>query len=202
MKSVFVILVAVIMAATAAPPTHRLRSKSAPPSAAAAPPSASAASDKAKFVAAALGEEKWQLEVGFLSEGARTKHVHYTHGRSSDPSHVSPDGMTREDFYKHMAKVHAEAYPSSTSPTGSILVFGVVAQERYKDKPPGLSDTHKHTPCFTTTPHYWNKVSRISREKFKVPLNAVAHRTYAAMFAYVRSPTRCPSPNAPVKARF
>ena len=133
MKSVLVILVAVVMAATAAPPTHRLRSKSAPPSAAAAPPSASAASDKAKFVAAALGEEEWQLEVGFLSEGARTKHVHYTHGRSSDPSHVSPDDMTREDFYKHMAKVHAEAYPSSTSPTGSILVFGVAAQERYKD---------------------------------------------------------------------
>jgi len=42
--------------------------------------------DKAKFVEAALGEEVALSEVGFLGEGVRTKHVHYTQGRSSDHS--------------------------------------------------------------------------------------------------------------------
>jgi hypothetical protein len=32
-------------------------------------------------------------------------------------------------------------------------------------------------------------VARISREKYNVPLNAVAHRTYSAMFSYIRRPT-------------
>ena len=32
-------------------------------------------------------------------------------------------------------------------------------------------------------------MARISREKYNVPLNAVAHRTYSAMFSYIRRPT-------------
>ena len=125
--------------------------------------------------------------VGYLPRGSRTKCVHYTHGRSRALGHVQPDTLEREDLWKHLLQCYAEAYPELGSPTGSILLFGVVAEERYQDHIPGYSMTHKHAPCYTSQPHYWNKVADISRKKYNIYLNAVSHTSYATMFRYVRA---------------
>ena len=85
------LLVSVFMAVASAhggAPARRLRSKVSPAVASSARATTAAPTiteaDKAKFVEAALGEEVALSEVGFLGEGVRTKHVHYTQGRSSD----------------------------------------------------------------------------------------------------------------------
>ena len=80
-------------------PVRRLRAKT--------PPAAAAGSAAAAFVAAALGEEQWMHDVGLLQEDARTKHVHYTHGRSADPAHTRPDDMSRDELFEHMPKVYS-----------------------------------------------------------------------------------------------
>ena len=87
------LLVSVFMAVASAhggAPARRLRSKVSPAVASSASATTAAPTitdaDKAKFVEAALGEEVALSEVGFLGEGVRTKHVHYTQGRSSDHS--------------------------------------------------------------------------------------------------------------------
>ena len=54
---------------------RRLRAKT--------PPAVAAGSAAAAFVAAALGEEQWMHDVGFLQEDAHTKHVQKSHRRSS-----------------------------------------------------------------------------------------------------------------------
>ncbi len=67
--------------------------------------------------------------------------------------------QVRGEADAQVLKVYAEAYPDAKAPSGSILVFGLVAKERYNDSFPGLSNTHKHCASFTTTPHYWAKAS-------------------------------------------
>ncbi len=141
------------------------------------------------YAQVALRDEMLFATLGFLQPGARTKHVHYTHGRSAGHGRVQADNMTREKFWLHLEKVYAEAYPDPGSPTTSILAFGVVVQEMYEKKVPGFSSSHKHAPCFTTVPHYWGKVATISREKYGVYLNAVSHKCYTTMFRYVREPS-------------
>ena len=108
--------------------------------------------------------------VGYLPRGSPTKCVHYTHWRSRALGHVQPDTLEREDLWKHLLQRYAEAYPELGSPTGSILLFGVVAEERYQDHIPGYSMTRKHAPCYTSQPHYWNKVADISRKKCNIYL--------------------------------
>lgn len=83
---------------------------------------------------------------------------------------------------------NAEAYPDPASPTGSILVFGLVAQERYPTQISGHSATHKHAACFTSRRHRWNKVAEISRSK-GVYINAVSHYAYSVMYRYLRQPS-------------
>ena len=68
-------------------PVHRLRSKTA---------LAAAPVTEAAFLEAASGEELLSCDAGLLAESARTKHVHYTHGRSSDAAHTRP--ATRPAF--------------------------------------------------------------------------------------------------------
>ena len=72
----------------------------------------------------------------------------------------------------------------------SILCFGMVARERCQANPiDGLRHPHHHGPLFCTIQHYWNKISKHSLEKYKVPLNAVCHDTYSEMFSYLKTPT-------------
>ena len=57
-----------------------------------------------------------------LSPGVKRKHIHWTHVRTNDPSHVQPDQMTRQQFWAHLEKVYEEVYPEPANATGSILV--------------------------------------------------------------------------------
>ena len=102
-------------------PVHRWRAKTV---LAAGPVS------EAAFLEAALGEELLSCDAGLVAESARTKHVHYTHGRSSDSAQTRPDTMSRKELWEHLARVYAEAYPCANSPTKSTLVLALVAQKR------------------------------------------------------------------------
>ena len=88
-----------------------------------------------------------------------------------------------------MTPWHKDVYPDPTNPTGSLLAFGLVAQEAYSVTSPGQCRTHKHAPTFCSEPIYWNKVAKRSLEAYGVKLNAVAHDSYADMYAYVREPS-------------
>ena len=123
-------------------------------------------------------------EPGLLLATVRRMHVHYTHVSTNDSNHVQPGDMTREQFWNHLAKVYAEVYPDCTSPTGSILLFGLVAQEEHQGAVLiAHNKTHKHCATFSTRQHYWSKVAKHSLQRYSVPLNAVAHSTYATMYA-------------------
>ena len=102
-------------------PVHRLRAKTA---LAAGPVS------EAAFLEAALGEELLSCDAGLVAESVRTKHVHYTHGRSSDAAQTRPDTMSRKELWEHLVRVYAGAYPCAKSPAKNILVFALLAQER------------------------------------------------------------------------
>ena len=72
----------------------------------------------------------------------------------------------------------------------SILLFGKVVKERHQAATQAAHrDEHHHAACFCTQRHYWNKVAALSREKYNVPLNAVAHDGYGTMYAYLTAPT-------------
>ena len=85
---------------------------------------------EAAFLGAALGEELLSCDASLVAESARTKHVHYTDGRSSDVAQTRPDTMSRNELWEQLVRVYAEAYPCAKSPAKSILVFALVAQER------------------------------------------------------------------------
>jgi hypothetical protein len=74
-----------------------------------------------------------------------------------------------------------DVYPDPCSPTGSVLAFGMVAEECYSVTSPGQCPSHKHAPCFCTEPIFWNKVAKRSLEGYYVKLNAVAHESYVDM---------------------
>ena len=50
-------------------------------------------------------------------------------------------------------------------------------------------DAHHHAVVFCNTPHRWAQIRRLSAEKYKIQLNAVAHETYTTMYQYLRAPT-------------
>ncbi len=162
------------------PPAKRLRGKQ---------PGEDAATAAARFADLATAEELAHPDVKFAGAGVRRKHIHWTHGRSANPAHIQPCAMTRAQFWSHLEKVYKEVYPAPGSPTGSILAFGLVAQEPYATTAPGVCPTHKHAPTFNTEQHFWNKVARHSLDKYGVKLNAVAHDSYLDMYNYVRTPT-------------
>ena len=137
---------------------------------------------------ATVSDEVLFGELGKLAPGHRCTHVHYTHGRSGGAGHKQPCTMSREAFWKHLEDCYREAYPDPASPTGSILSFGIVAQERYSKTVSGHSDTHKHAACFCSEQHRWSRVAEVSRAK-GVYVNAVAHYSYSVMYRYLRQPT-------------
>ena len=64
-------------------------------------------------------------ELGALPADARRSHIHWTHVSTNDPAHVQPGQFSRPDFWLHLEKVYQETYPDASSPTGSILMFGL-----------------------------------------------------------------------------
>ena len=125
-----------------------------------------------------------------LGPKVRRNHMHYTHVRTRDPSHRQPESFTRKEFYDHMDTCYRLAYPDTNSLTGSILMFGGVAKERHaKAFGIHLRDEHHHCITFCSVQHYWEKVVRISRDMFKVYLNAVAHTGYTEMWQYLKAPS-------------
>ena len=42
----------------------------------------------------------------------KRKHVHYTHIRTNDPSHVQPSAFSREGFFLYLKKLYEEVYPT------------------------------------------------------------------------------------------
>ena len=146
----------------------------------------------ARALSAALAAEATaDDELAPLPSSARRTHVHWTHVHTQSPAHVQPSTMDRKAFWAHLEKVYAEVYPDADSPTGSILSFGLVASEQHKRaKQDGHRHPHKHAATFCSKQHYWNKVAKVSLAKYNVPLNAVAHDSYATMYAYLRRPTK------------
>ena len=128
-------------------------------------------------------------DLPLLPATVKRKHIHWTHVRTHEPW-VQPCEMTRAPFWKHLEVCYKECYPCDGSETGSILGFGKVVSEMHAaGKRAADRDPHKHAACFCTAQHYWNKVAKLSRDKYRVPLNAVAHDGYADMFAYVSQPS-------------
>ena len=166
------------MYSASVPPSKRLRGKQPADDAHAA-----------TYAGLATAEELAHPGMKFAATTVRRKHVHWTHGRSNNPVHVQPSAFNKQEFWAHLCKVYKEVYPDPTSPTGSILAFGVTAKEFYATTPPGLCPTHKHTASFSTEQHYWNKVAKHSLQQYRVKLNAVAHDSYRSMFEYLRQPS-------------
>lgn len=144
-----------------------------------------------EILANVMAAQDDDVEVGFVPATVKRKHVHWTHVHTSDPNHIQPGTMTRSEFWQHLAKCYEEVYPDATSPTGSILQFGLVANEQHHNAV-RLADRngHKHAATFCSDQHYWNKVAKHSLQKYGVPLNAVAHHGYITMYAYLRQPSK------------
>ena len=139
-------------------------------------------------VLAALTDEAWS-ELTSLSEDARRKHVHWVHVRTDNPAHKQPDSFTREGFWRHLERVYRDVYPSVSTRSGSILLFGVVAKEKHahSDKGPERAE-HHHAACYASEKHYWKAVARRSLE-LGVKLHAAPHDGYSTMYTYIRHPT-------------
>ncbi len=87
-------------------------------------------------------------QLALLPVTVKRKHVHWTHVRTHDPKHVQPNSLTLKGFWGHLSKCYAEVYPDTSSPTGSILAFGLVAVERHLQAAQGEVETgrqrHNH----------------------------------------------------------
>ena len=142
---------------------------------------------------AALADEAWS-EVTALSEDSRRKHVHWVHVRTQNPEHQQPDSFTREGFWQHLCRVYKDTYPRPENPSGSILLFGVVAKERHAGSMHAAERAeHHHAPCYCSVQHYWKPVAQRSLT-LGVKLHAACHDGYSIMYTYVR----CPSPRKPL----
>ena len=125
-----------------------------------------------------------------LSKGAKRQCIHWTHVRTFNPAWVQPEQVSKRDFWNHLVKIYKEAYPVKDSPTGSALAFGIVCEERHAASlDVAQREVHRHAPTSATDQVYWNKMARISLEKYNWPLNAKAHEGYHSMFSYVRDAT-------------
>ena len=129
-------------------------------------------------------------ELVALSSDARRKHIHWVHVRTHDPGHKQPQEFTRKEFFEFMLKVYKEVYPEPANPTGSILLFGVVAKERHADSPKEEERSeHIHAPAYCTVQHYWHKVAKRALDVYNVKLHAACHEGYTTMYQYVRAPS-------------
>ena len=141
-------------------------------------------------LAEAIGAETADDELGFLAMGVKRQHVHWTHVHTNDATHVQPEAFTSRSFYAYLLKLYVEVYPDSSSPSGTILGFALIAEERHaKASMEAHRYKHHHAATFSRRQHYWNKIASLSLKKYRVPLNAVAHDSYATMYAYLRRPT-------------
>ena len=148
------------------------------------------ASIQEMMLAEALAAEE-EYEPGELPTTTRRKHVHYTFVRTYHKGFRQPKQLSRMQMWQHMERLYKEAYPDTTGPTGSILQFGVVATEQHQGASKSADrDEHKHIACFCNVQHYWNKIAKLSAEKYRIPLNAVAHESYLTMYAYLRQHSR------------
>lgn len=165
--------------------SRRVRGKS--PAVAALSAEAQAAANAALVGAATADVDEDEPR---LQASVKRKNIHWTHVRTYNPAYVQPEQVTREETWKHLEKVYAEAYPVAGSPTKSHLAFGLVCQERHLTSPVTFQrDLHRHVPTVATEQLYWNKIASLSLAKYNWPLNAVAHDSYHTMFSYVRSAT-------------
>jgi hypothetical protein len=121
---------------------------------------------------------------------ARRRHIHWTHCRTHNPQDVQPHQLSREDFWNHLVKCYQEAYPKADADTGSPLEFGLVCKELHKDaqREEDRSE-HHHAATFSSEQLYWKKICKVSHEKYRIKLNAVAHDAYVTMFKYLRVPS-------------
>ena len=134
----------------------------------------------------ALADESWS-ELTALSEGAKRKHVHWTHVRTHNPRHQQPESFTKKGFWEFLCKVYKDVYPEAANATGSILLFGMVAKERHAAAQQELlRDEHHHAPVYTSRQHYWRPVAQKALEVYNVKLHAACHDGYASMYIYLR----------------
>lgn len=142
------------------------------------------------MAASALAHEVPDDSLGYLTKGVRRKYVHWTFVRPQGAGRKRPSEFTRESFYQHLEKVYALAYPVPESPSGSILMFASVAQERHAQAwKAEHRDVHFHAAVYCVDQHYWSKVAKISREQFHVYMHARAHDSYTDMWRYIREPS-------------
>ena len=132
----------------------------------------------------ALAAEAW-TEVTGLGEGKQRQHIYYTHVRTSNLADRQPEEFTREEFYLHLERCYAEAYPEAANRSKSILLFGAVAKEAHAAAEDGHRHEHHHATTYCARRHYWNKVATVSYSKYSVKLNAVAHDGYYSMYSYI-----------------
>ena len=171
-------------------PLRRLRAKGPEPPERQAARERREAEEQAALDAALLAECRNDDDLAALATTVRRKHIHYTHVRTENAAHVQPEQMTKQQFWEHLAKCYKDVYPDPGSGTGSILLFGMVCTERHRQSEKREHrEQHKHAPTFSAKQHYWNRVAKVSLEKYNVPLNAASHNSYHTMYEYLRKPT-------------
>ena len=155
---------------------RRIRGKTAPTQGGAA---------AATAAAAALHAEVASARPELVPPGVKRKHMHYTFVRTHGDRYQQPAAFTREGFFQLLLAAYKEAYPRPGLETGTIMLFAAVAEEKHAD---GVA--HLHAAVFCAEQHYWNRVAKVSRQRFRVPLDAVDHKTYSEMYTYLRAPSR------------
>ena len=138
---------------------------------------------------AALEAEAW-AEITALGEDKQRQHIHYTHVHTSNPGDRQPESFTREEFYAHLERCYVDAYPERANRSESILLFGAVAKEAHAAGSDGHRNEHHHATTYCSRRHFWNKVAKVSYQKGRVKLNAVAHDGYVSMYTYITQPSR------------
>ena len=129
-------------------------------------------------------------ELTALSPDAQRQHVHWTHVRTHNPQDRQPSSFTRPQFFEFLQQVRKEVYPEAANPTGSILLFGLVAKERHAESAKEEERAeHHHCATFCSKRHYWRKVAQHSHSVYRVKLNAVAHDGYGTMYSYLKVPS-------------
>lgn len=146
------------------------------------------------FLLQTIADEGWH-ELTALGDDARRKHVHWVHVKTDNPSHLQPETFTKEQFWQHMCKVYKDVYPERANLTGSILLFGMVADELHSNSLVLTErNPHKHFTAYTTLQHYWRPIAQRSVEHYNVKLHAACHDGYTSMYVYLR----CPTPKKPL----
>ena len=119
--------------------------------------------------------------MAYPADGRR-RHIHYTHVRTKRATDVQPDQFTRKASWDHLALCYQEADPKAESDTGPILQFGIVCKEKHHDACRDVDRSqHHHAAVFCPEKQMWNRVRKISADKYIIQLNAVAHGAHATM---------------------